>query len=415
MKKKNLLIPVIASLVTVLVLSGVSYAYYSAKIKENNKTETVIKTNELNLIFTGTNEITANNMIPGDSFTKTFTVENTSNRAVDYNIYMENITNEFNEDLVYTLEDTTGSVISETSLPVTNKDKSYLKTAISIEAKTIKTYTLKITFKNTEEPQNDYQGKTFKGTLGIDANKVETTPEVKAISFADDSWTTIQKAVQSGTYPYQVGDSKTIDMGKFGTHTLRVANTSACTTETSETACGFVVEFADIITTHNMNSTATNVGGWPASELRTYINDTIYKTLPTDLQNVIVNTAVVSSHGSTEGEENFISSDKLYLLSTKEVWGKENWGKEETSKIISEDTSDNETRQLDYYKNLGVTSLKSYYSGAIKQYNGFSNEWWLRSATADYYVEFFFVNSAGEWDHGKSGYNYGVSPSFRIA
>ena len=170
--KKKVIIPVIASLVTVIVLSGVSYAYFSAKIKENNKTETVLKSNELNLIFTGTNEITANNMIPGDSFTKTFTVENTSNRAVDYNIYMENITNEFNEDLVYTLEDTTGSVIGETPLPVTNKDKSYLKTGISIEANTIKTYTLKITFKNTEEPQNDYQGKTFKGTLGIDTKKI---------------------------------------------------------------------------------------------------------------------------------------------------------------------------------------------------------------------------------------------------
>ena len=172
MKKKKLLIPVIASLVTVLVLSGVSYAYYSAKIKENNKTETVLKSNELNLIFNGVKEITAPSMIPGDSFTKTFTVENTSNRAVDYNIYMENITNEFNEDLVYTLEDTTGSVIVETPLPVTNKDKSYLKTGISIEANTIKTYTLKITFKNTEEPQNDYQGKTFKGTLGIDTKRI---------------------------------------------------------------------------------------------------------------------------------------------------------------------------------------------------------------------------------------------------
>ena len=170
--KKKVIIPVIASLVTVIVLSGVSYAYFSAKIKENNKTETVIKSNELNLIFTGIKEITANNMIPGDSFTKTFTVENKSNRAVDYNIYMENITNEFNEDLVYTLEDTTGSVIGETPLPVTNKDKTYLKTGISIDANTIKTYTLKITFKNTDEPQNDYQGKTFKGTLGIDTKRI---------------------------------------------------------------------------------------------------------------------------------------------------------------------------------------------------------------------------------------------------
>ena len=123
MKKKKILIPVVASMITVLVLSGVSYAYYSAKIKENNKTETVIKSNELNLIFTGTNEITANNMIPGDSFIKTFTVENTSNRTVDFNIYLQNITNEFNDDLVYALNDDTGSVVGETPLPVTNQNK----------------------------------------------------------------------------------------------------------------------------------------------------------------------------------------------------------------------------------------------------------------------------------------------------
>ena len=91
--KKKVIIPLIASIITVLVLSGVSYAYFSAKIKENNKTETVLKSNELNLIFTGTNEITANNMIPGDSFTKTFTVENTSNRTVDFNIYLQNRSN----------------------------------------------------------------------------------------------------------------------------------------------------------------------------------------------------------------------------------------------------------------------------------------------------------------------------------
>ena len=217
MKKKKLLIPVVASLVTVLVLSGISYAYYSAKIKENNKTETVIKANELNLIFTGTNEITANNMIPGDSFTKTFTVENTSNRAVDYNIYMENITNEFNEDLVYTLEDTTGSVISETPLPVTNKDKSYLKTEISIEAKTKKTYTLKITFKNTNEPQNDYQGKTFKGTLGIDTKKINETYTEALLNGTDP-------VLSDNLIPVVISDDGTVTKADINTEWYKYEN-----------------------------------------------------------------------------------------------------------------------------------------------------------------------------------------------
>ena len=172
MKKKKLLIPVVASLVTVLVLSGVSYAYYSAKIKENNKTETVLKSNELNLIFNGVKEISAPSMIPGDSFTKTFTVENKSNRAVDYNIYMENITNEFNKDLVYTLTDGDTNIVSERRLPVTNASKSYLKAGISIEAKATKTYILKIEYKYSNEDQSAYQGATFKATLGIDTERI---------------------------------------------------------------------------------------------------------------------------------------------------------------------------------------------------------------------------------------------------
>ena len=172
MKKKKLLIPVIASLVTVLVLSGVSYAYFSAKIKENNKTETVLKSNELNLIFNGVKEINAPSMIPGDSFAKTFTVENKSNRAVDYNIYLQNITNEFDKDLVYTLNDGDTNIVSERRLPVTNTNKSYLKAGISIDAKATKTYTLKIEYKYSNEDQSAYQGATFKGTLGIDTERI---------------------------------------------------------------------------------------------------------------------------------------------------------------------------------------------------------------------------------------------------
>ena len=187
MKKKKILIPVVASMITVLVLSGVSYAYYSAKIKENNRTETVIKSNELNLIFTGTSEITANNMIPGDSFTKTFTVENTSNRTVDFNIYLQNITNEFNDDLVYALNDDTGSVVGETPLPVTNQNKSYLKTKLDIDSNTTKTYTLTVTFKNTDEPQNDYQGKTFKGTLGIDTELITYNIDASEVQYSNEN------------------------------------------------------------------------------------------------------------------------------------------------------------------------------------------------------------------------------------
>ena len=74
-------------------------------------------------------------------------------------------------------------------------------------------------------------------------------------------------------------------------------------------------------------------------------------------------------------------------------------------------TIDN-TRQLDYYKNLNVTT--SNYSGAIKQNSGSNSWWWLRSA--DSYNAYYFCNvyDIGRWSYGNSDYTSGVSPAFRI-
>ncbi|UKI57687.1 MAG: hypothetical protein L6V81_10345 [Clostridium sp.] len=107
-------------------------------------------------------------------------------------------------------------------------------------------------------------------------------------SFSTDSWPTIAKAVKDNNISkYNVGDTKTIDMGTYGTHTLRIANTSTpseCSTSGfSQTACGFVLEFADIITTHNMNDSGYN-NGWSSSSMRTFVNNDIYNALPSDLK-----------------------------------------------------------------------------------------------------------------------------------
>ena len=239
-------------------------------------------------------------------------------------------------------------------------------------------------------------------------------------SFVDDSWATIVAAVKAGDFSvYNVGDTKEIALTGYtngepnsnGLYTVRIANTSTpdeCSTEGfSQTACGFVIEFVDIITTNSMNSTNTNVGGYPASSMYTYIQNDIYNALPEELKSVIIPTTVVSSHGSTSGETNFVSEDKVYLLSTKEVWGKEG-----TSNIITNDTAEVETRQLDYYSNLGVTT--SNCSGAIKKYNGSDHYWWLRSATSLNASNFCNVYIYGNWLTYNAHNTRGVAVAFRI-
>ena len=225
-------------------------------------------------------------------------------------------------------------------------------------------------------------------------------------NFSTDDWKIIIDAIKEGNDGvYNVGDTKEIDLGSYGKHTLRIANKSTpseCSnTNFSQSACGFVLEFADVITIHKMNDTATNVGGWPASSMYTFVNNDIYNAIPSEIKNAIIDTTVVSGHGKSD-TENFTSTDKLYLLTLKEIYT--DWG------AISYDTAKDLTRQLDYYKNLG-TSTNSY-SGAIKK-NG-SSAWWLRTPSSNTNNYFYIVIESGDWSDDHANATNVVSPAFRL-
>ena len=238
----------------------------------------------------------------------------------------------------------------------------------------------------------------------IEGKCEETSPK----NFSTDDWETIIDAIrEENDGVYNVGDTKEIDLGSYGKHTLRIANKSTpseCSnTNFSQTACGFVLEFADIITTHKMNDKRTNVGGWPATSMRTFVNNDIYNAMPDKVKNAIIDTTVVSGHGSTSGETNFTSTDKLYLLSTAEVWA------QGSSNTISDDAARDVTRQLDYYKNLGTSTTNR--SGAVKK-SGYA--WWLRVANSSDNNNFYRVNNRGDWSNNNASTTNGVSPAFRL-
>ncbi len=245
----------------------------------------------------------------------------------------------------------------------------------------------------------------------------------KTTKFETDSWATIATNVRNGNIgDYNVGDTRTINMGTYGTHTLRIANTSTpseCSTAGfSQSACGFVLEFADIITTYNMNPKGTykgttynygwNVDGWPASSMYTFVNNDIYNALPSELRSAIIDTTVVSGHGSTSGETNFTSTDKLYLLAPGEIYS--DWS---TYQYSSYDTAKELTRTLDYYINKNVTSSDD--SETIKKYKTTDSWWWLREAHSNYDHSFFIVPT-DDYSYLSTYANTsgGVSPAFRL-
>ncbi len=233
--------------------------------------------------------------------------------------------------------------------------------------------------------------------------------KINTVSFAEDSWETISNAVKKGqTGNYNLGDTKVIDVGSYGTYTVRIVNKdnpNECNDgDFSQTACGFVIEFSDIVSYSKMKEDSKSEDGWPSTKVRTLTNNSIYNSLPDDLKSIIIDTKVVSGHGKTDSE-NFTSTDKLYLFSPTEIYG---------NGYNEQDSAKEKTRQLDYYKKKNVTASNNY-GLALK-----SNPYWLRTALSDY--EYHFYNIEENFSIGvplglsnlNAGLSSGISPAFRI-
>lgn len=307
-------------------------------------------------------------------------------------------------DIINGVEKSSNDIIKATTISSFNElENDIIYTGDTLEAGESAIYFLWLYLDETTP--NQAQSTYFVGNLDIQG---QFLPENLPIAFSQNSWETIISDVSSGnTDKYTVGETKTIDLGDFGKHTVRIANNSTPSecedADASQTACGFVIEFTDIITKHNMNSTDINTGGWPSSAMRTYLNENIFNALPEELQNAIIDTNVVSYDMSTT-DTTYTSTDKLYLLSIYEMYSSE-----------KDNATKEKTRQLDYYANSGGTA-----NLAIKKYNGTASVWWTRTMLTGKKT-FFPINTDGNPNNvqliqfaSAATKEYGVSPAFRI-
>ena len=392
MKKK-------ASIVVAILLLAVGFAAISTTLIINGTTTVSENTDDFSVIFTSASldgtDVYANVI---DNTKKTITFETSDLKTLNQTSVLNyEVTN---NSANYDAEVQVNCKVKDNTTAKYTSIKNELEGNVTkVLAKNSVNGTLTVTLNKTatEEVREEY-------VCSLTFNAVERdTIGVELTQFQKDRWATIAANVKAGnTSKYNVGDTKEVDLGDLGTHTVRIANMSACESETSETACGFVVEFADIITKHNINSTITNIGGWKDSEMRRYINHDVFYSLPTDLQNIIVSTKVVSGHGNTSGETNFETQDKLYLLSIEEIYNAE-----------ASDTSLGTSKQLDYYKQLGVSETN--YNDLIKQYNSNNTGWWLRSAFNLDKKGFLYVSIFGTFSDSYADSIAGISPAFKIS
>ena len=349
----------------------------------------------------------------GDTAVATYTVKNDS----------KEIGAEFSIELEYTNE----KFFKVTEIIEDNQLKAGESTTVSIIVELLKTPI-------SEDITTHVFGKVIADpidNISATENKIisDSTHYVTK-SFAEDSWETIQSAVRDGNISkYKLGDIKTVRINNVD-YRVRISNLPSndgngvindnCSNSScSETACGFVVEFIDIVTNMAMNNSyVQNRGGYPASLVNSYLNDTLFNQLPSDLQSVIADTRVVS--GGERGTSTYVQENqKLFLLSPTEIMGGSGY---------SDDAAKNKTSQLGYYEKNGTTTIdqsvcgcggcsvvqRVLWVGSQKAYNGSYNDYWLRGAsnTSDYY--FLSINRYGQFQTGYYNSTLGVAPAFRI-
>ena len=161
---------------TFILVTGLTYAFFSQTITGNDIAETInVTTTELKLNFTDGKYIELKEAMPGDSITKTFSVENTGTETGYYKINWQEFNNKINDDelqVEFTCKSYKGSTESGTCSNLT-REAAYnrdLKSNIEIEGGIRHEYTLKLTFMDTNQNQNDNQGKSFSGVLRVEGD-----------------------------------------------------------------------------------------------------------------------------------------------------------------------------------------------------------------------------------------------------
>ena len=166
-KDVKIKIIVITALMFLISVVGVSYAFFSIQVTGNEQASSInVTTANLSLLYTDGPGINITGVYPGWSTTKTFSVKNTGNKTVYYDIKMYNVYSTFvRDDLVYTLTSTnSGGTKTETVMP--NND-GLIKARISIAPNVTQTYTMTITFKELNDKQDYNQAASFSGIIQI--------------------------------------------------------------------------------------------------------------------------------------------------------------------------------------------------------------------------------------------------------
>lgn len=165
--------------------------------------------------------------------------------------------------------------------------------------------------------------------------------------------------------------------------------TAVCGGYVTPTRARFV--FKDALGDAPMNDDATNAGGYYKSKGRRHVLEDIYPHLPPELREIITPRLMVE----TIDGESVEYADSLWIPSGTDVFGpREDWYKEEPDSV-----------QLEIFKTE---------RGRVKERNGETVAWWLRSPYRSNSGRFVTVNTDGTVNYSGAYYSLAFAPGFDL-
>ena len=217
-KKKKITLMVLLVFMFVVFVAGITYAFFTATVANGDKGSSLrINTATMGLAYTEDAITCTNGMIPGDTCTHNFYVQNTGDAPADYYVYLWDIYNDFEtkEDLVYSIScvsvNTSTGIASGTCGGETEKVAPSCNTLAHSEGNIgvglTHKYTITFTFKETGVNQNENQGKKFGGkilvtkdiqdTSACDGNGGEVDTEPNYLRATASEWRDTHKFLNS--------------------------------------------------------------------------------------------------------------------------------------------------------------------------------------------------------------------------
>ena len=203
-RKQKIIVSITGIFIVLLILVGLTYAYFLTRISGNTNTKSIsVTTADLKLTYGDGNGIIAptDKLLPGTTLqSKTFTVTNEGDSKTEYGVIFDKVFNELSrqQDLVYTLSCTStigncNGVSTETIFPNGGGTKDNgtgygIAVTNSIEKDAVHTYTLVVKYLDPNVDQSEDMGKTIQARVNI--------ADMKSLNpYSSDTTNTVAKAV----------------------------------------------------------------------------------------------------------------------------------------------------------------------------------------------------------------------------